>query len=437
MSSIGVRRGRAGAQGFVLVGVVMMVLALTIIGVSLYSLSGYDSQFFGRSRFERQALYAASGGVEMVKVLLTTPQLSYRLSNASRAVGRVIGRDTIVTAVAWQTNPDDSTGPIQWGKPVHIRVGASVNGAARTVTGSFTPRQPDNPYWRLFTSAAPVQFLPGVQRTLRARGGAWHPVQSAADSAWIRALHTESRIALTTAAPPAASISSFINDHYPPPGSADTARLTRDGPGPLSYATVTLTMDAGPGANDYKFFRSESDLWTVSQGLLPIFSYVTDANTHVRVRGTAIWILPKGAYFIGEFRVQRYDEDDPANLIIVAAPNGLHPLYPLSGTWFSKGIWTPDDDVNVFVVSSGSVLIDDLSISPDDIEARHLSVLAQNIRLSGPALGTHTLRLEYAPELKSVASDLYGRGLLPPIPGMTMQSFERVAGSWTAYPGLQ
>lgn len=429
--------GRAGANGFVLVGVVMMVLALTIIGVSLYSLSSYEAQFFGRSRFERQALYAASGGVELVKVLLVTPigfPPELRLSNASRATGRVIGRDTLLRAVAWQDGPLDSTGPIISNKPVHIRVSASVNGATRTVIASFTPNQPDLPYWRLFTSSSPILLVPSLAR-LQASGGAWHPAPNASDSAWIGGLHAGSQIALTPSAPPTAGIATFITDHYPPVGSPDTAAVSYNGIPPL-YGTVTLTMDAG-SATASRFFRSRSDQWTVSQWLLPIFSYFSDANTHVLVRGTAVWILPKGVYSIGEFVVDRLIAGEAANLIIVAGPNGVPIPNPLAGAWFVKGISTPSNNVNVFVVSSGSVLISDASLSNVNIEARRLSVLGQSLVLSGPAVGTHTLRFEYPPDLKLIATGLYSSGLLPPISGTTMQAFQSVPGSWTAYPGLQ
>jgi hypothetical protein len=433
----GVRRAPAGAQGFVLVGVVMMVLALTIIGVSLYSLSSYESQFFGRSRFERQALYAASGGVELVKVLVTTPLGSpptARLSSASLAAGRVIGRDTLVSAVAWQDSPIDSTGPFNWSKEVHVRVRASVNGAARTVNASFIPHQPDLPYWRLFTAASPMTLVSSLQR-LQASGGAWQPVQNASDSAWIGGLHAGSQISLTPTAPPVAAVSSYITDHYPAPSSADSAWISYNGV-PPAYGIITLTMDAG-SASASRFFRSRSDQWTVSQSYLPIFSYFTDANTHIFVRGTAVWILPKGIYSIGEFQVERLVAGEPANLVIVAGPNGVPVPNPLAGAWFAKGIWIPSNNVNVFVVSSGSVLISDASISLANIEARHLSVFGQSIVLSGPAVGTHTLRLEYAPDQKPVATDLYSRGLLPPISGMTMQALARIPGSWTSSPGMQ
>ena len=39
------RSPRHGESGFVLIGVVIFVLALTIIGISLFSLSSYEAQF--------------------------------------------------------------------------------------------------------------------------------------------------------------------------------------------------------------------------------------------------------------------------------------------------------------------------------------------------------------------------------------------------------
>ncbi len=90
----------AAERGFVLIGVVVMVLALTIIGISLYSLSGYEVQFFGRSYDERRATYAASGGVELVKMLVTSPignPATARLSSA----GLAVGREGVTSAIAF------------------------------------------------------------------------------------------------------------------------------------------------------------------------------------------------------------------------------------------------------------------------------------------------------------------------------------------------
>jgi hypothetical protein len=53
-------------RGFVIVGVVMFVLALTILGLSLFSLSSYESQFLNRSLAREQAcgLQHPFGGVD-------------------------------------------------------------------------------------------------------------------------------------------------------------------------------------------------------------------------------------------------------------------------------------------------------------------------------------------------------------------------------------
>ncbi len=53
-------------RGFVLVAVVMFVLALTILGFSLYGLSSYEGQFLSRSLATQQSLYRAEGGQELV-----------------------------------------------------------------------------------------------------------------------------------------------------------------------------------------------------------------------------------------------------------------------------------------------------------------------------------------------------------------------------------
>lgn len=430
--------GAGAARGFVLVGVVMMVMALTIIGISLYSLSGYESQFFGRTLFGRQALYTASGGIELAKSLLATPLGSppeHRLTNVARA----IGREGVVSAVAWQEEPLDSSGIVNWGKPVRIRVGVQVHGVTRTVEGRFLPSEPNNPYWRLLASASPVQYVGAHQATVRLRGGAWHPVSAAPDSAWIQSLEGASRVALTPTAPPTPSVGPYITAHYPAAGP-DSAWVTRDydvtTPYP-HYQTVFVSMDAGPLASDYRFFRSASDSLAVAASNLALFDFYSGANVVARVRGTAVWVVPNGAFFEGEFRVRRLPNTNTANLVIVVGPNGRHATRPDIGAWFSKGIEIPDDDVNVFVVSSGSVRIEDNSITPQPIQAHRLSVYGNAIQLSGPAPATHRLDLQYAPSQKAVADGLYGRGLLPPVTGIQFGAFALDPGSWRQSPGLQ
>ncbi len=62
----------AGAQrGFALVGVVMFILVLTILGLSLFSLTGYESQFMQRSLDRAEAFHAAAGGLDRARFALT------------------------------------------------------------------------------------------------------------------------------------------------------------------------------------------------------------------------------------------------------------------------------------------------------------------------------------------------------------------------------
>ena len=426
---------RASERGFVLVGVVMMVLALTIIGVSLYSLSGYESQFFGRSFIDRQALYTANGGIELAKRLLITPlgsPASQSLSNVKLA----IGREGVVSAVAWYSNPLDSTGPMRQDEPVHMRVGVNVFGVVRSVQGTFIPGQPNSPYWRLFASATPIAYLGSSSGTLRANGGAWQPVASSSDTSWIASLEAQSSIAVTGEELPAPLASSFMAAHFPPPG-IDSASVWRDydpaTPIPC-YTNLTVDMDAGPAANSYRYFRASSDsitvIWTASGSK---YDFCSAALVHVRVRGTAVWILPRGAYLEGEFRVERLPGASTANLVIVAGPGSS---LPATGVWFSKGIGIPNNDVHVFIVSSSTVRIEDVITLGGTIASPKLCVYANAIQLKGSS-SAHRLDLGYASAMRTVADQLYGRGLLPGVPGMASATFALAPGSWTTSPGLQ
>jgi Tfp pilus assembly protein PilX len=61
------------ARGFILVGVTMFVIVLTILGLSLFSLSGFEAQFLNDSMERQQAFYSASGGIERAKWVLLRP----------------------------------------------------------------------------------------------------------------------------------------------------------------------------------------------------------------------------------------------------------------------------------------------------------------------------------------------------------------------------
>jgi hypothetical protein len=350
----------------------------------------------------------------------------------------------VVSAVAWQDSPVDSSGPVDWNQNVHIRVVSDVFGAGRTVEGEYRFVQPNNPYWRLFAATNLVTYS-GANGTLRAQGGAWHRVQSAADSAWIRSLERNSSVALThlpTTSPLAAP---FIAAHFPAsPTSPDTATRSWDhsnpqNPRPGDYITMTLEMDAGPGPSAYRYFRAETDMWSLARAPLPLYDFYSSGNITVKVRGTAVWIVPAGMLLDGELHVERLPGAATATLIIVAGPSVRAGPNAIYGVTFGKAIRTPNDDANVFVVSEATVRVQDGSLAntPPVIACRNLCIYANAIQLSGPAAGTHVLSLNYRPDFKQVADDLYGRGLLPSPSGVQMTSFTFVPGSWRESAGLQ
>lgn len=433
-------RAAAGERGFVLLGVVVMVLALTIIGVSLYALSGYESQFFSRTYFERQALYRASGGIEIVKKLVTTSiNGGYRLSNAAMAVGH----EGVVSAVAWQDTPPDSTGDLDWNQDVHVRVGVNVFGATRMVEGKYRFVQPNNPYWRLFATTNKITKVNAASNlaNLLARGGAWQVVDAPSDSAWIAQLDPPSKIALTTLPTPSPEATSFITAHMPPPLSADTAWVTRDynplAP-PPRFTNLYVTMDAGPGASAFKYFGAASDTLSLQfPALGTYYDFFSGAVVHAIVRGTAVWVIPRGMRLTGELRVERLPGATTANLVIVVGPNGREPGATNLAIQLEKAIWTPNDDVNVFLVANGTIRLQDGSGSNANVTCRSLCMFADAIQLSGPANGTHRLELQYPPALRDVATDLYGRDLLPRASGVQMSAFTFVKGSWRESAELQ
>jgi hypothetical protein len=230
---------RRAEGGFVIIGVVMMVLALTIIGISLYGLSGYESQFFFTTVTERQALYRASGGIEIVKKLLTTPLGSppeYNLANA----GLALGREGIISAVAWQSDTSHTSGVIDWAQDVNIKVSVQVLGETRTVQGSYHATNPRSPYHELFTTSNLIRYGdPGDDLSNRAplvvRGGNWQNIPPS-DSTWKQSVDLGSGFQTIVNQAPAPASAEFISEHLGgwmraaearPSGTSAARRATR------------------------------------------------------------------------------------------------------------------------------------------------------------------------------------------------------------------
>lgn len=428
----------AANRGFVLVGVVMMVLALTIIGLSLYSLSGYESQFFGRSLFDRQSLYSASGGIELAKALLSTPLGSppdYRLSN----VTRTIGREGIVSALAWQDGPPaDSSGSIDWDAPIHLRVGVRVNGVERTVEGTFDGVQQRNPYHYVFTCPGTITTqVEADNRPLALIGEVWQTIRDEdTDKRWTAALDAQSNISFADGDAPHPAAAEFIAAHAP----GDTA--TRRYPD-SSDSSLVLTMDARSAPNQVRFFAPHVDSLTLTKANLAFFDVYTQRNTFIQVAGTAVWIVPRGTRFENEFTVRLIPGAASGTLVMVVGPNERWPGSTEVGPWFEKGIQISQVTVGsalprVFLVTHGTARIDD-EIQTQDIFARRICVFANNIEFQGPPYNQprDNMWLEYTDSMKPLATTLKSLGALPGTTGMSTNTWALRRGSWTSSPGLQ
>src|SRR5262249_2977160 len=133
-----VRREDPLERGFVLVGVVMFVLALTILGLSLFSLSSYEAQFLTRSFDSDQAFYAAQSGIEHAKFVIAKQRKLVDVSTSLFPAPEVV----YARAARTDTVPMDTTSSIDAfppGTPISIRVMASVNGVRRMIEASYIP----------------------------------------------------------------------------------------------------------------------------------------------------------------------------------------------------------------------------------------------------------------------------------------------------------
>lgn len=409
----------ARERGFVLIGVIIMVLALTILGLSLFSLSSYEAQFVGQRLSAGQALYDAESGMEMVKAVLTTSS-SPRLDMADQ----VVGHYGVVNAVALQNtgnpfSPIDSAGPVRWDSTVTIRVLTRQGTMSRVVEAKFRPSTTQNFFKRLFTTYASVEVKtlavvgpPDRCGTTRFRGSVWQGVGS--DTSWAGSGCTTwlgpRPVVLDTI--PLPDVGTFLTAHLP---AADTVTIVPDG------GEDDVFLD---GSTSGRFFKGPIT------GAGTHFTYENTANRglEIRVRRRCVWLLERGMRVDGKLQVRNSGFGD-ATLVLVAPPNGSYPFDPTAGLYFFGGLEV-ESDVTLILVSSGKVWIEANNGYPDDSEARNLSVYAASISVLGPQPG-RWMDLRYDSDMSDEIDELLERGLLPaPQAGGSTGTFTLVPGSW-------
>jgi len=375
---------RRGA-GFVLVGVVMMVLALTILGLSLFSLSSYEAQFMNRSLDGEQALQYAMGGLDRARFALTASPGT--LSN----VKSDLPYEYVTYARASQLKPGpvmDSMGVVLGsGNDVEIVVQAEYRGVTRRVQGSYQPVSQTNYYKRVFSIAAG-----GI--TVNDEVG--QPPEEAedtvviADSIW----QNNSSLAWTAFAAPKPPSSYGVNRRYVPVPAvlafitAHAAAAT-----PIADGNPVYNLMGTPGAVSYWYTNDATPTspWD--------FSSYYDSDATINVDGLAVWMLPNGLRIDGEVTITGTPGVDA---LVIVARDGTDQAFALDGAiWFFGGV---KSNIPVILVSDGWVKIEQFSHPDESTMLPNLSIFANHLWLTGPS--------ETSGSLMTLG---YGAGVMDPI----------------------
>ena len=437
---------RAESGGFVLIGVIMFVLALTIVGMSLFAVSGYEASFLGQSRDENSALYGAQGGIDMVVQLLQVQPA--RLEKAHQAEGsNIIGPNvSIDSAYATQPLPGGgiATSGVLSDSVVTITVVGSAFGIKRKLVAKYLPGNNESYYKRLFTVAGNVTLPPhegyddllnwSRYRTFRVADsspdpGAWanDPDPSWADSlAWLG--HPPPRVGGV----PAPEVTAFMAAH--PTGPVPPFIFSS-----LTAMPGTVTLDQHPPTGVPFFYRSlAAASYSVEQTRTGVNA---PPDLYVWITpGTAIWMLPSGLASRGPLRVRLLGSGS-ATLVIVASPASPPRSTAAEinyGILIAGGL-DADPRVNVILVSDGTIHLEHYenfaTTSLTQCSALHLSMFCSALDLIGPVVPLSPITtLSYlgydASTMDSAIDALEAAGALPGAHGGTASGFSFVERSW-------
>src|SRR5262249_59307139 len=98
-----------------------------------------------------------------------------------------------------------------------IVVAAKSGGVERTLQAKFMPGMAENPYRRLIASGVGVTYNTANSTNpaaMRMEGMVWHPVRSAADSAWTGYVNWVADRPLEGDMPPIPQADAFVDDHW-------------------------------------------------------------------------------------------------------------------------------------------------------------------------------------------------------------------------------
>lgn len=369
---------RASCQnGFVLLGTVIIVLALTTLGLSLFSLASYNAQLAIRSQHEQAAFYAAVGGLERAKFALVK-------SDSLSGVKRNLPIRGVTYARAMQGT--DSTGAVRWDADsiVTLRVLGVDGPARRLLEARFQPILGAGMYKHLYTAYGKVKVRNsgGSDSTKRwtntvLNGNAW---QNDPDTSWsVKTTGTHSIYRIGGVPQP--NLGAFFDAHW------------ANALGPVSPGNshnYELPSDANC-SNCWQFYKTPYGNYSPYGGSLN--GYALDDTAlkgpgvsypNVRVSGKSVWMFDQGVRFKEILLVQATTAQDTP-VVVIAAKKGHDPANPDVGIWFRGAIDAAQGQYcAVVLVSDGKVIIEHSTGSVDHSYMPYLSVFASDIEVMGP-----------------------------------------------------
>jgi hypothetical protein len=391
------------ASGFVLVGVVMFILVLTILGLSLFSLSGFEAQFLNASLHRQDSYYIATGGVERAKWVLTRTN---KLENVKDNMPEGVIYTTARQGVNFDDANVDSTGSIKWDSPdpVWIRALAEERGVKTYVEARFNPSEPEQIYKRVATSFTGVT---GVDDThspqVNLNGEVWQ-------NGSLTLYKTKFSGTDLTGNAPMPDVTSFYAAYLYAPGTLD-ASLVRSG------TQLEVYLDSGTRGGPPVFYRTS--------GL--VTNNVSGGYNTFHVRGTAVWMLPDGIDLQSRIALDGGPQD---RLIIVArAVDGKSVGITLDAFEFYPG--TP----LILVSDSGIDFGTGWNSTTISTNIPYITMFGNGVKIMGPDPG-QTLTLSHNSNLdEDVLEPLYDAEALPnTLGGTTGRTLKLQAGTWRQLP---
>jgi hypothetical protein len=402
------RHDDSRSDGFVLVGVVMFVLALTILGLSVFSLSSYEAQFLRNSQDEVMAYNDAMSGMARAGYIVATRG---RLDSC-----RVVLPVNIDSTRAWDLTGKQDGAPTT--QDIWIKVAASHGTARKSVVGRFTLKSDSTFYKRALHSAGSVvvDIQSGATNHTVQLGDA---VRLGVNSwSWLYSLRSPLPSDYATVVIPVPSVSPFIASHW--------ASATQP-PYDMIHDRVYLT---NPSNSSVKYFR-----WPE---YTPARQYTLEANgPTIEVEGPVVWMFPRGVKFEYAVKIEshghHHSHGNDDCLVIVAGPGDeLESGIGYIGIQFHGGLESAD--VPVILVTDGALTYNQENSSGNSYRVDYFSAFVGGAYLRGPTVGNSVqfLHDHDAPEddRNGIIDRLISQGALPNAVSTTGSRYELVAGTW-------